>query len=160
MPPCSILASTCRRLVRRRTTGPRSWLSEAEATKNVDWDAALYRSLLSLFCERYQGFGARFSDRIARDPVESLAKDLGRLATGARSLGALPLAGFAEDLKERLQRGGGEEIASCLARLIHALEATILVIEARVRATSDPFAWPAADAGRDPAPRLSQRSAA
>lgn len=118
------------------------WLSVASASAQLEWDAALYRSLLSLFCQRYAPFGARLLERFAAGRIADLAKDLARLSAGARNLGAIPLAGLAAELLAMVQRGETAKLAPRLGQFCRALDATILVIECRVRSTAEPFEWP------------------
>lgn len=130
------------------TPPPGGWLRVSSASNQLEWDAALYRSLLSLFCQRYEGFGVRLAERLAAGEIGDLAKDLGRLASGARNLGAIPLAGLAAELLAIVERGEIETLAGRLGQFRRALDATILVIEYRIRSTAEPFEWPAA---REPA---------
>lgn len=118
------------------------WLSVASASAQLEWDAALYRSLLSLFCQRYAPFGARLLECFAAGRIADLAKDLARLSAGARNLGAIPLAGLAAELLAMVQRGETAKLAPRLGQFCRALDATILVIECRVRSTAEPFEWP------------------
>jgi hypothetical protein len=123
---------------------PEVWLDVSAASNQLEWDAALYRSLLSLFCQRYANFGVRLAEAFAAGSVGALARDLGRLATGARNLGATPLADLAADLAGTMERGQAEVSDGDVARIRGALDATILVIERRIQCTSEPFEWPAA----------------
>ena len=120
------------------------WLDVSGASNQLEWDAALYRSLLSLFCQRYANFGVRLADAVASGGVGALARDLGRLACGARNLGAIPLADLATELAETVERGPFEPSDGDVAQFRGALDATILVIERRIKCTSEPFEWPAA----------------
>jgi hypothetical protein len=122
---------------------PGGWLKVSSASNQVEWDAALYRSLLSLFCQRYADFGVRLAGRLASGEIGDLAKELGRLASGARNLGAIPLAGLASELVAMVERGEVGTLAERLGQFRRALDATILVIECRIRSTAEPFEWPA-----------------
>lgn len=117
------------------------WLAEPPASSELDWDAALYRSLLSRFAQRYAGFARAVAGRISDGQFAGLDGELGQLARGARNLGAQPLAEVAEKLTGVLRRGGGGALGAHLAELSSVLDATILVVECRVQATSDPFEW-------------------
>ncbi len=123
---------------------PGVWLDVSAASNQLEWDAALYRSLLSLFCQRYANFGVRLADAVASGGVGALARDLGRLASGARNLGATPLADLATELAGTVERGRSRSSDGDVARFRGALDATILVIERRIKCTSEPFEWPAA----------------
>ncbi len=123
---------------------PEVWLAVSAASNQIEWDAALYRSLLSLFCQRYASFGVRLAEHLAAGRVGDLTRELGRLACGARNLGAIPLAGLATELMETVKRGQVEISGGQVARFRGALDATILVIECRIRSASEPFEWPAA----------------
>lgn len=123
---------------------PEVWLDVSAASNQLEWDAALYRSLLSLFSQRYANFGVRLAEAFAAGGVATLARDLGRLATGARNLGATPLAELAAELAGTVKRGQVEVSDGQVARFRGALEATILVIDRRIKCSSEPFEWPAA----------------
>ena len=86
------------------------WLVAGAALKQLEWDAALYHSLLSHFCQRYEGFGVRLAERVAAGRAGELAQELGRLASGARNLGAIPVADLAGEWVEAcsaISGGGG-----------------------------------------------------
>lgn len=140
-PPALVpLVETCEV---RAPAAASDWLVAGAALNQLEWDATLYRSLLSLFCQRYEGFGVRLAARVAAGRVEELTQELGRLASGARNLGATPLANLAGEWADVLKRGAGDDSGSRLAPFRAALDATILVIECRIRACSTTFDWPA-----------------
>lgn len=120
------------------------WLVAGAALKQLEWDAALYHSLLSHFCQRYEGFGVRLAERVAAGRAGELAQELGRLASGARNLGAIPVADLAGEWVEALKCGAVDDSGARLAPLRAALDATILVIECRIRSCSATIDWPAA----------------
>ncbi|MEO8197425.1 MAG: PAS domain-containing protein [Thermoanaerobaculia bacterium] len=120
------------------------WLSEAARSTQLDWDSALYRSLLSHFCQRYEGFSSRVAARLEAGKPDGLARELSQLSRGARSLGAVPLANLALGLLGVLQQGGGEGLEARLPELQRVLGATVLVMECRILATSDALEWPMA----------------
>jgi HPt (histidine-containing phosphotransfer) domain-containing protein len=129
------------------------WLSEAARSTQLDWDAALYRSLLSHFCQRYEGFPSRVAERLVAGKTDGLARELSQLARGARNLGALPLADLALGLLSILQRDGGEGLDPHLPELRRVLGATVLVMECRILATAEALEWPMAIGGwQFPAP--------
>ncbi len=129
------------------------WLSEAARSTQLSWDAALYRSLLSHFCQRYEGFPSRVAERLEAGEADELARELSQLSRVARSLGALPLADLALGLQGVLQRDDGETLHSHLPELRRVLAATVVVMECRVLATADALEWPmAAAGGTSPAP--------
>ena len=129
------------------------WLSEAARSTQLDWDAALYRSLLSHFCQRYEGFPSRVAERLVAGKTDGLARELSQLARGARNLGALPLADLALGLLSILQRDGGEGLDPHLPELRRVLGATVLVMECRILATAEGLEWPMAiGGGQFPAP--------
>lgn len=129
------------------------WLSEAARSTQLDWDAALYRSLLSHFCQRYEGFPSRVAERLVAGKTDGLARELSQLARGARNLGALPLADLALGLLSILQRDGGEGLDPHLPELRRMLGATVLIMERRILATADGLEWPMAiGGGQFPAP--------
>lgn len=127
-----------------RAAEPRArpaWLCEAARSTALEWDPTLYRSLLSHFCRRYAGFASRAAEGSAGDRLEEFERDLCQLARGARNLGALPLAELAVALVGALKERGAEGLGANLAAFDRALDATVLVMECRIRETSDPFDW-------------------
>ena len=130
------------------------WLSEAARSTRLEWDSALYRSLLSHFCQRYEGFPSRVEERLKTGKPDGLARELSQLSRGARSLGALPLADLALELLVLLQQEAGQGLDSQLPELRRVLGATVLVMECRILATADALDWSTAAAGAEfPAPR-------
>lgn len=118
-----------------------AWLCESERSTALEWDPTLYRSLLSHFCRRYAGFASRAAEHASGGGLEDLVRELCQLARGARNLGALPLADLATALVGALQERGAEGLGPNLAAFDRALDATVLVMECRIRETSDPFEW-------------------
>lgn len=129
------------------------WLSEAARSTQLVWDAALYRSLLAHFCQRYESFPSRVAERLEAGKADGLARELSQLSRGARNLGALPLADLVLGLLGVLQRDDGETLEAYLPEFRRVLRATVLVMECRVLATSDALEWPVvATGGELPAP--------
>lgn len=126
------------------------WLSMRAASPKLEWDAVLYRSLLSLFCQRYEGFVAGLAGRAAVGAELQLTQEIERLACGARNLGALPLGRSATGLAHALARGGLAALVAGLPEVARVLDSTILAIESQIRAISEPFDWPSA--AENPAP--------
>jgi len=118
------------------------WLSFGAAALQLEWDAVLYRSLLSGFCDRHEGLGVRLAERIADGSDGELARELERLSNSARNLGACPLAELAGELVRVLERDGEVAFAGSLARFTRALDATILVMEQRIGSICEPLEWP------------------
>jgi hypothetical protein len=118
-----------------------AWLCATERSTALEWDPTLYRSLLSHFCRRYAGFASRAAEHAAGADIEGFVRELCQLARGARNLGALPLADLAASLVGALQERGALGLGPNLAAFDRALDATVLVMECRIRETSDPFEW-------------------
>lgn len=116
------------------------WLAEGAHLQNEDWDPALYDALLSRFCQRYERLRSGLTRRLETEAHPRLAKEIGRLAAGARSLGAHPLATAANALRSSLEEGEND-LDRHTATFIRALDATILVMERRMQATADPLEW-------------------
>jgi hypothetical protein len=119
----------------------RAWLSEPAALSHLEWDAALYGSLLARFGQRYEGFAERSVEMVANGELALLERELGQLSRGARNLGAVPLASLAARLIGVLRSAAGGDLTAALRELNHALDKTLLTIAGRVQATSDPFKW-------------------
>ncbi|MEO7796038.1 MAG: PAS domain-containing protein, partial [Thermoanaerobaculia bacterium] len=117
------------------------WLSEPAAVSQLEWDAALYSSLLARFSQRCEDFRRRSAEMVAQGELARVEHELGQLSRGARNLGAVPLASLAARLIGVLKSAKGEKFSSTLAELNRALDATVLAISARVQATSNPFEW-------------------
>lgn len=126
------------------TLPPEVWLQVSSASNQLEWDAALYRSLLALFCQRNADFGARLDESIATGRVAELTPELGRLASAARSLGAIPLAGLAAELLGMVAKDEVAGVGGRTKRFERALDATIAAMESRIRSNAEPFDWPAA----------------
>lgn len=121
--------------------GDGEWLCESPPSGQLEWDAALYRSLLTRFVLRYEGFARLAAENAAHGAVARVEHDLGQLSRGARNLGAVPLADLAAKLIVLLRRDGVEAFSLHLPDLNRVLEATTQAIQGKVRASSDPFEW-------------------
>ncbi len=119
------------------------WLSIRAASMQEEWDATLYRSQLASFCERNELVTERIADRIGDATEEELAGELAQLESGARSVGALPLAALAEELARRLRIGGPVALSGRLSELARTMDATLGAVQRRRRSTDRPIQWAA-----------------
>lgn len=130
----------------------------AESTES-EWDAALYRALLARFSQRYEGFPQRSAELFASGHFARLGRELGQLSSGARKLGAGPLADLAAKLKDDLPCDSTAAFIGMLAELSRVLEATVRIIERRVWTAPDPFGLAAARGLSEPTARSRRPSA-